>query len=148
MKFQCDPVWHEHVLSSLAEMPPRPQCGDLLSSERIIANTDDKKEAAKNGAIAVDMESAAILCVANENQIPALVIRVAIDPYNYSIPDFILKNHDQYGEIDTVSLVRSILLRPARLITLMSLGRYYRAATKSLRRISNNLDLVLMQSNE
>ena len=148
LQYHCDPGWHENVVPEITNKLQKPFCGELLSTEKIISTKEDKIEAGKYGAIAVDMESAAILHVANEHQIPALVIRTVIDPLAYSIPDFIVKNHDQYGEIDTVSLVRSALLRPVEMIKLLCLGTYYRAARRSLHDISDNLELILMQVNK
>ena len=144
-QFHCDPKWHEYVVSEIAEKLQKPHCGELLSTEKIIATTQNKRDSGKYGAIAVDMESSAILQVAGEHQIPALVIRSIVDPLNYSIPDYVIKNHDQYGEIDTLSLVKSILLAPTQLVNYIKLGRYYRAATNSLRDVSNQLELVLMK---
>ena len=148
LNFHCNPEWHKQVVPVITNKLGKPYCGELLSTQKIISTSDDKLESAKYGAIAVDMESAGILHTASEHQVPALVIRTVIDPLNYSIPDHIVRNHDQYGEIDSISLVRSVLFRPAQLLKLMSLGRYYHAARKSLLGISDNLELILMQANK
>jgi len=142
--YQVNLIWHHQVYSVLSGMPVTIHTKNLLSTNRIISLTNEKKMKHQIfETCAVDMESAAIIEMANKNQIPALVIRIVIDPSNFTVPDFVLKNSDIYGDANIVPLLYSCFKNPANIYQLFKLSRYYKLAMKNLRLLNLMQDALI-----
>jgi adenosylhomocysteine nucleosidase len=85
--WSVDPIWRERVHARLVAAGLRPGAGVIVGSERIVANTADKRELFEaTGAQAVDMESHEVAAVAAAAGLPFLVIRALADRYDQVIP--------------------------------------------------------------
>lgn len=136
--------WHQHVLGCFANSKMTVYTDHLLSLDRIIGKTADKHQLyTESGASAVDMESAAILAIAETHRIPALVIRSIVDPASFGVPDFILRNSDNYGRISMLALMKCLLRHPANIGTLLQLAGYFQLATRSLRYVNLQRERLL-----
>lgn len=107
--------------------------GFLLESLSVITHLSQKQALAKRaGAAAVDMESAAVAQVAQQAGVPFVAIRVIADQAITAVPSSALSAVDAYGRLQVLRLVISLLAHPAELPALITLGRGFRAAQKTL----------------
>lgn len=107
--------------------------GFLLESLSVITHQSQKQALAKRvGAAAVDMESAAVAQVAHQTGVPFMAIRVIADHAAATVPSSALSAVDAYGRLQVLPLVTSLLAHPAELPALITLGRAFRAAQKTL----------------
>ncbi|HKV24785.1 MAG TPA: hypothetical protein VJN93_09370 [Candidatus Acidoferrum sp.] len=102
-----------------------------LTAERIIATANEKELLAAKGSI-VDMESAQILAVANECQVPCVVVRTVSDSSDEDLPLDFGRVLDTRGNLRIGGLIREVGLSPYRIPLLIQFGRQSRAAAKSL----------------
>ncbi len=107
--------------------------GSLTEAVDILPDRAAKSELyAHTGAIAADMESAAIAAVAQEAGIEFLAIRVISDDFETSVPAAASRNMDAFGNIHLPGLVMSLLRRPADIRSLYRLAYGFRQARKTL----------------
>jgi adenosylhomocysteine nucleosidase len=83
----CDQAWADMALrAARAEALPA-RAGRFVSLPRIIWRGEDKRRVAtETGAVALDMESAAIGAIAAEHRIPFVVIRAVSDLLDEDLP--------------------------------------------------------------
>jgi adenosylhomocysteine nucleosidase len=83
----CDPAWADMALrAARAEALPA-RAGRFVSLPRVIWRGEDKRRVAtETGAVALDMESAAIGAMAAEHRIPFVVIRAVSDLLDEDLP--------------------------------------------------------------
>jgi adenosylhomocysteine nucleosidase len=133
---QVNRVWHGHLATALSQHLPV-HTGVLLRSREIIATTGQKAELChKTGAVAVDMESAAIGQAANRAGVPFLIIRAIVDPQSMSIPTWAVQAADEYGKIGLWDLLSELRARPVELASLLRLAWNFHAALTSLRTVA------------
>jgi len=109
----------------------------LVESNALVAGRADKQDlASTSGAIAVDMESAAIGRVASQAGIPFMVIRAVADAADEGLPPPIAKTTDRRGQLQMRRLLPSLALRPDLWPQLIRLGRHFHAATRTLKIVS------------
>ncbi len=128
--------WRERLGSALATRSPvRP--GSLLTANRAIGSIEDKSELFRStGAVAVDMESAAVAEVADQHQLPFVAVRVIVDSAEDVLPPSVTAAADAEGHLQIGRLIGALALAPADLGPLMRLARRYRAANRSLARVA------------
>lgn len=140
---ETDPAWRVAATTAISSRGISVHGGSLFHSEHIVRRTTEKQALHRaTGALAVDMESAAMLEVAAGNNIPSLVLRVIIDPADMIIPDFIIAHSDDYGRPRPGGLMLSLLKSPGQLPHLLRLARGYRVAAGQLRRLGKDLDVL------
>jgi adenosylhomocysteine nucleosidase len=129
-----DPVWHERLVEQL--QGPLTICtGPMFHSQAVVATPEEKAELFKQtGAIAVDMESAAIAETAAAAGIPFMIIRGIVDLHSLSIPRCTLKALDAYGGLRPLQLWSGVLCHPTELRSLIRLAAHFHTALSSLRR--------------
>jgi adenosylhomocysteine nucleosidase len=86
----------------------------------------------RTGAIGVDMESAAVAAVAQEAQVPFMVVRALADSADTTIPDITLNAIDEFGRLSFLKLILGLVQHPTELLAMVRIGRNYRAAQKTL----------------
>ena len=107
--------------------------GSLLESLSVFTHPSQKQAIAKrHGAVAVDMESAAVAQVAQQAGVPFVAVRVISDQAITSIPSSALSAVDAYGRLQVLPFIASLLAHPGELPALITLGRAFRAAQKTL----------------
>jgi adenosylhomocysteine nucleosidase len=140
---ETDAGWRATVISAISRRGFPVHGGSLLHSAHIVRRARDKHDLHRaTGALAVDMESAAMLEVATGNNIPSLVLRVIIDTADMVIPDFIIAQSDDYGRPRSGGVILSLLKQPGQLPHLVRLARGYRVAAGRLRRLGEDLDVL------
>jgi len=136
-----DKRWHAH-LSGLLAHPCNPVTGALTSSANIITEAAQKQALFQSsGAVAVDMESAAIGMVAQDAHIPFMVIRAIADDVETSIPSYINKSMDMYGSIKPARMLGLLLMHPESWFQLMRLERQFSAAKSTLSLVAETISI-------
>ncbi len=129
------PAWRERIVRSLEAHRPVRQ-DRLLTSVRALGTVADKSAAFRiTGASAVDMESFAVAEVAAAHGLPFVAVRVIVDTAGDELPAALVGAADASGQLSIARLLRSMVLRPASIATLLRLARRYGAARGSLRAI-------------
>lgn len=105
----------------------------LIESSVVVASAKDKRSLHEtSGAFAVDMESAAVARVAASSALPFLVIRSVADPARLDFPPALLKALNPRGDVRMGALLAGLLQKPRAIPELMTLGRHFSAAMKTL----------------
>jgi len=105
----------------------------MAESPAVLARPAEKKALfRRSGAIAVDMESAAVAAVAQKAKIPFMIIRAIADTVDRTVPQSILAAVDGFGRLRFFELLKGIVKRPTELLALVQLARDFRAACASL----------------
>lgn len=116
----------------------------LVESLTPIATSEDKKRLhQETKAIAVDMESAAIIETAQKFSVKSLVIRSIVDPVNLNLPPAISYALNTEGEIVLSKLLTHLLIRPQQLPSLIKLGLNFSAAKNKLKAVAKHLDIIV-----
>ena len=127
-----DLVWHAEVKSRL-EPHHAPRTETLIESPVVVASADEKRSLHDaSGAAAVDMESAGVARVAAENGLPFLVIRSIADSAQLNFPNALLDALNPRGDVRMGALLSGLLRSPRAIPELMTLGRHFNAAMKTL----------------
>lgn len=115
----------------------------LLESDIVISLACDKARQHKlTQAVAVDMETAAVARLAEQQQIPFIAIRSIVDPAGFDLPRAINYAMNDKGIISITKLLRFLCRHPAELPGLIKLGLHFNAASKSLKFIAHQLPQI------
>jgi len=121
--FPCDSSLLESALTIIRRSGDRHHLGSLLTVERIVVSAEEKRGlAAESGALAVDMESAAIASTAAARAVPFLAIRGILDPVQEDLKLAFDQFLDERGEPRPLPLIRYLVAHPSALFRLAVLG--------------------------
>jgi len=110
--------------------------GSIVSTRDVQSGPRQKRELHQaTGAIAVDMESAAIAAVANKEKKPFMVIRSISDTVAMHIPNSVIDGTDQYGRVSILELSAGLMKNPTELLHYPRLIRSFARTKQSLRQI-------------
>ena len=113
--WHCDP--------DLAARLGAPIMGAIYGGGQIVASAAAKSALhARTGAVAVDLESAAVARVAARFGLPFAVLRAICDPADRDLPRAALVALDQAGRIGAVRVAWAVLSRPQEIPALIRLG--------------------------
>jgi adenosylhomocysteine nucleosidase len=133
-------AWHRrarHALEDTGEVCTEP----LFSADRPAASTADKHDlAAASGAVAVDMESAAVASVASEFGLPFIAVRAIADPADMPLPAAVIRAADATGAVRRSALLVDLLSHPGEIASVVRLAWQFRAALRTLTRAAARLD--------
>ena len=105
----------------------------LVSVARAVLTREDKRAlAAASGAVAVDMESAAVASVARAAGLRWTVLRTVSDAADRALPQCAVHGVDGHGRVRALALAAAIARRPWELGALFALGRDVRHAQRML----------------
>jgi adenosylhomocysteine nucleosidase len=106
--------------------------GKLLSVSQPIGGIADKARAFREtGAVAADMESAAVAQVAVLHNLPFVAVRVIVDSALDALPPAVMAASRE-GRLSMRRLIGGLAAAPQELFSLMRLAKRYRTATRSL----------------
>ncbi len=138
-----DQVWLKQIESVLSGKMPI-STGNLAESNRIVASSSHKLSIHKQtGAVALDMESAAVLKAALAAKLPCLIIRTIADPVDMDLPQAVLHSLNSQGNIELSKLFRFLLTHPWQIPALIKLGLHFNLARKSLKKIAQSLGDII-----
>jgi adenosylhomocysteine nucleosidase len=127
--------WRERIAAAVSSLRAVTE-GNLLTSALAIESVAAKAAAYQtSGAVAVDMESAAVAEVARAARLPFIAVRVIVDTAADVLPRAVVAA-SRAGRVRTGRLVVGLLLAPAQIKPLIRLSQRYRAAIRSLRVIA------------
>ncbi len=124
--------------AALPEVRILKQAELLTLSEVVEDETTRRSLARQSGAVAVDMESAAIAAVARRRGIGFLAVRTIVDTVAAPLPPGLLHHVDPWGR-PRATLALALLCQPTRLLALLDLARRMATARRSLVACAKNL---------
>jgi len=141
--YHVDTSWHEGLCNRL-KGHFNFHTDPLVESATVVCTPTEKAMLfQETGAIAVDMESAAVAAVAQEEQVPFIVVRAVADAMDTTIPQNTLNAFDVFGRQSFLKLIQGLVQHPTELFALLLIGRSSRAAQKTLAAVArltgNNL---------
>lgn len=135
--------WREYLwrqLSPLAQL----HSGMLLSSPNPVLTPIHKRSlAVRSGAVAVDMESAAIGSLAQEAKVPFMVIRAIADCARMNVPSWLVASLDAGGAPRLGQLLHGLLRHPRDGPALIRLGLGLHAAQMTLITVAQHMEVTL-----
>lgn len=131
--FAADPDWRARLQRVLGR---EAEARALLSRKQPLCSPRDKAATAqRSGAVAVDMESAAVAAVAAAHGLPFLAVRVVVDELEHAVPQAVSAGIDPWGRARPLALAGALLREPAAIAGLVRLGRAMNRAQQSLREV-------------
>lgn len=128
--------WRRRLAQSVAE-DIRIDEGSIAESADIVDTVAGKSRLRDaTGAVAVDMESAAVLRVAKGHNVPCIAVRAIADNASTPVPRSVLRSVDPHGEVRLARLIIELARDPSELVGLTHLNRCFRAALRSLSRVA------------
>jgi adenosylhomocysteine nucleosidase len=103
----------------------------LLTTDHVV-NTAAEKHRLSAFASAVDMESFAILHIANQKNVPSAVVRVISDSFDHEMPAELHTMVDPQGHVKISGVVRYVVKHPLMVPALVRLGRDSKTAAEGL----------------
>lgn len=118
--------------------------GSLAESSRIVATSTDKKRIhQQTGAVALDMESAAVIRAAEQANLPCLIIRAIADPITMDLPQAVAQSLNDQGQVELMKLLRFLLAHPWEIPALIKLGLHFNAAQKTLKTVARQIGEII-----
>lgn len=137
---QTTAKWQKELLALFTGKVQKALNADIYSSSEVCATIKDKKTLfEKTKAIAVDMESAAIVETAMNNNLDFMVIRSIADKADMAIPEAVLNYTDNLGNPEVLKFIGSCLSNPTQIKELLTLAKCYKKALKTLNYIAEAL---------
>lgn len=132
-------AWHRHARHAL-EGAGEVCAATLLTTDRPVATAAHKRAlATRTGAVAADMESAAVAAVAHEHDMPFLTVRAIADPAEVSLPRAAMRALDAAGTVRRITLFGEVLRHPGELGALLRLASQFRTALRALARSADRM---------
>lgn len=130
-RYATDSGWRARLAAALPAGVAA-EAGDLACVDRVATTPAAKRQIqAATGAVALDMESAAVAAVALEAGIPFVVLKVVIDGPNDALPPGVERWVDRGGRARWVPWL-GVMLRPSDWPAVCLLLRRYRVARARL----------------
>ncbi len=136
--------WGEDLAARLNRTMPVVR-GTLACSDHVLRSIAEKHALADatHGAVAADMESAAIGEAARAANVPWIVLRAVSDDAHTVVPPSVLRAIDEAGHVRATRIVGALAQRPTDLMELVALARGFRAALRTLRAVVAQADPAL-----
>lgn len=129
---RADSGWLAALAAALAPDLPL-ATGALLSTPHLLASAEDKRAAhAATGAVAVDMETAAIAAAARRHGLPFIAVRAVLDEANQTVPSAVVAAVDDRGTVGLGRLMLALLARRREIPSLIPLARAARLSDRTL----------------
>ena len=140
-----DSEWRRRIAQHLRRIPITIHSGPLAETANFLTSNQQKSDLhAKTGASATDMETAAIIKIANDAGLPCIAIRSIVDEIDMVLPEEILKHINAYGKPDLLNLLVQILKTPRQIALLYQLSHAMKAAINTLTTVARETNGVLM----
>lgn len=136
VEFRSVASWADHLAADLKGVGDghlRLVRGTIGCPARVLRSVDDKISWGRaTGAMAADMESAAVAAVASREEVPWIAVRAIADVSSLTVPVSALEGIDPSGEFTWLRFLTSLARHPGDIRELPRLARAYRAALRSL----------------
>jgi adenosylhomocysteine nucleosidase len=135
-RLAVDPAGHARALAAAARAGLAAAVDPLLTADAIVESPEAKAALAREtGAVAVDMESAAILAAAARRGVPAVVVRAVSDTAAQRVPRELGDLVDDEGRTRPGRAAALVLRRPALIGRALALQRGAAVALKAVARV-------------
>jgi nucleoside phosphorylase len=124
-------VWAMNLAARLRTRVPL-VAGTIACPGHVVRSADEKRALGASGAVAADMETAAIASAAAAAGIPWLALRVLVDTVDVIVPESVAVAIDADGRFEMASFLRALMRRPMDLTRLPALASAYRRAMRTL----------------
>ena len=142
--YAVDANWRAAAFAALSNAPGAIAGGTMLTVDRALTRREDKSAAHReSGAVAVDMESTAILECAAARGVRAIVLRVVLDGANVDVPDLILHHTDAYGRPRLGAMCAALIGNLRQLVPFLRIVQGFAAASRTLRWLGRNRQRLL-----
>lgn len=139
--FRVDMEWRAQTLQRLARRVTL-ATGTLVESAHVLTTGEEKRALGEScGAVAVDMESAAVAEVALSAKVPFLAIRVILDAAHEALPSCVTHALGENGEVALIRLGVALAARPSELVRLVGTARSLRRAQAALETVARTMEL-------
>jgi adenosylhomocysteine nucleosidase len=138
-------IWKEDrcysdVIFSSLEGGPAILRGPIITVNQAVLNASDKRTLFdRTGAMAVDMESAAVARAANRSCLPFFAVRAICDTADMTVPKSLFQCIDRKGRPRFTYLLRLITRRPSMISHLLHMKRNFTAALAGTSQVRNCL---------
>jgi len=133
-RYAASRAWREQVAAAISHLYAVTE-GNLLTRTHAIETPADKAAAFRaTGAVAVDMESAAVAQIAAKHNLPFIAVRVIVDTAADMLPPAVVAA-SRAGKVQFARLIGGLMLAPREIAGLIRLAQRYRIAMRSLRAI-------------
>ena len=137
-RYAASRSWREQITAAIS-----PLCavsdGNLLTSSHAIETPADKAAAFREtGAVAVDMESAAVAEIAAKHNLPFIAVRAIVDTAADTLPRAVVAA-SKAGKLRIARLIGGLILAPREIAALIRLAQRHRIAMRSLHAIGAHL---------
>lgn len=138
----ADAALHAELVSRLRDQVTV-NTGNLAEATHVLTTVSKKNALFRStGAVAADMESAAIASVARLAGLPFFAARAILDRADETLPKSVIDLVDDIGHVRGIQLIGLLLRRPSELASLYRLARRRRVARLALRLASASLRRV------
>ena len=139
-KYPVNPTLPASVWERLSRAGVRIHVGPTFCATQPVVSVADKRALhARSGALAVDMESAGVLEVAQEHGLPVFLLRIIIDAAHMALPDAVLQQVDAFGEVDVRALALSLTKSPLAIPAVLRLACASWRANRAMKRVAAGL---------
>ncbi|HYK82131.1 MAG TPA: hypothetical protein VEU55_03225 [Gemmatimonadales bacterium] len=133
--YRVTTAWHAALHTQMGLHTP-PHVGPLVEVRDVLERPSEKGALfERSGAIAADMESAALACVAVERHVPFLVVRAVADPAGGRVPGWAVRLVGVTGRVRAAQALALALAHPGDWGALIALARAFWAARRTLSRV-------------
>lgn len=125
-------AWAANVASAIRDRVTL-SGGPIAAVDHVLETTADKRALAVTGAVAADMETAAVAHAARAARIPWIAVRAIVDDASFALPHGVVGAIDVFGRPRIGAFVAALVSRPSELVQLPRLARHFRAALRALK---------------
>lgn len=140
-----DEAWHRHsvgILEKYSDITIRN--GKIVESRDLVVSSREKKELNwASGAVALDMESAAVARVADRHKLKYLIIRAIADPVDMDLPKAVAYSLNDQGDVSLGKLLSYLIRHPNELPKLIKLGVHFHKARRTLIKVADHLEFII-----
>ena len=140
-------AWAARLSTRLRDLVPLVN-GIIACPDHVVRTAAEKRTLGASGAVAADMESAAVAAVAAAAGIPWLALRVLVDTVDVIVPQAVAVAIDSSGRFEMARFFRALIRRPMDLASLPALASAYRRAMRTLATVARTADDGLLASGE
>jgi len=140
-----DKAWLERIRQALQPASLTIHNGHMTEAREILTGMASKRELhLRTGALATDMETAAILENATAGKVPCIAIRTVVDEAHLTIPVALVKHLDRYGRAGPAGWILEVFRAPRLIGELYRLGTAMHKAMTTLQMLANRTNHTLM----
>ena len=145
--YKTDSVCHCNLKEKMVSRIAAIHTGTLAETRSVLENPEQKAVLnRKTGAIVADMESAAIMRVAQDNNLPCIAVRSVVDESHDVVPAEFIKHIDKFGTPDIPGLITELFFQPRLIRNSYSLSRAMNIALDTLDKIAAEIDDSILQA--